>query len=120
MASAPEERITSRGVVLDCFSVLAASYTDRRCAVEYHLVYVCAQRDGQVGAVHDRVQECVCRTEPPAVADRRHCVADAFHIGLVEVLGSLPAEFGSTCGAEMREHLPNGKLQERLGTKEIR
>ena len=53
------------------------------------------QRDGQVGTVHDRVQERVGRAAPPAVADRRHRVADAFLVGLVEVAHPPPPELGA-------------------------
>ena len=82
----------ARGEGLDA---VAPSHADRAAAVEHHPVDDRVQRDGQVGTVHDRVQERVGRADPLAVADRRHRVADAFLVGLVEVPHPPPTELGA-------------------------
>ena len=95
VAMVPVARITSRVArSLDaCRRALARRPPGRR--LEHHPVDDRVQRDGQVRAVHDRVQERVGRADPAAVADRRHRVADAFLVGLVEVPHPAPTELGA-------------------------
>jgi hypothetical protein len=80
------------GLRLDAVPVAAPAYADRPAVLEQYLVDEGVQADGEVGAVDDRVQECGSGVDPAAVADRRHRVADAFLVAVIEIERAPPAE----------------------------